>query len=133
MPKLKTILSTQAAVISALMMAPAAYAQTVHKFDLPAQSLGASLLAVGQATGTNVAYAPEAVRGKRAQSLRGSFTTAEALSRLLRGSGLVFSTTAGGSYLVAAQSSPNASGSYNGEEQQTGRKASEDTVIVVTA
>lgn len=133
MPKLKTLLSTQAAVISALMTAPAAYAQTMYSFDLPAQSLSESLQAVGQTTGTNVAYTPETVRGKRAPALRGSFTTAEAIERLLRGSGLIVSTTAGGSYLVVAQSIAPTAGPGDESEQLARTQASDGMILVVTA
>lgn len=132
MPRLKTILSTQAALIAALMAAPPAYAQTVHSFDLPAQSLNDSLQAVGQRTGTNIAYTPEAVRGKRAPALRGSYTTAEALDGLLRGSGLTVSTTSGGSYLVVAQNSAATGGPEDELEEQAGAESSDTPIILVT-
>ncbi|MFX5945232.1 STN domain-containing protein, partial [Acinetobacter baumannii] len=55
---------------------------------LPAQPLGTSLRAVADASGTNVIVSSALVDGKIAPALSGRFTPIEAISALLRGSGL---------------------------------------------
>lgn len=71
---------------------------------LPRQALGSSLEAIGKTSRANVFFAPESVRGRTAPALKGNFSVADALERLLRGSGLGVTMTPGGSYIVARKS-----------------------------
>lgn len=59
-----------------------------QRYDLPSQPLGDSLRAVALASGTNVIASTALVDGKLAPPLSGRFTVVEAVSILLRGSGL---------------------------------------------
>lgn len=70
-------------------------------FSLPRQALPQSLEAVGTVTRSNIIFTPSAAKGRVAPPLKGSYSVAEALRRLLKGSGLAFSITAGGSYIVS--------------------------------
>lgn len=73
---------------------------TRHEITLPEQALADALRALGQVAQVNVVFDPEAVRGKRAPALDGRYTPAEALARLLAGSGLDARPTPGGSYAI---------------------------------
>ncbi len=58
------------------------------RFDLPAQPLDAALVAFGEATGYSVLVSSELAAGRMAASVRGEYTPAEALQRLLVGTQL---------------------------------------------
>lgn len=93
-----------AASASALVLSAAqAQAQALYAFDLPEQSLEASLRAVASRTSTNVVFSGELVRGKTAPALRGSYSPEEAYELVLRGSGLRLGVTDGGSFVVTGQ------------------------------
>jgi TonB-dependent receptor len=105
------------AVSVSVFALPVAHAQVSQSFDLPVQALETSLRAVAAQSGSNIVFADESVRGRKAPALRGSFTAAAAYRALLQGSGLTLSVTSGGSYIVArpAQSAPaRGSGSIAG-------------------
>ncbi|KAI1691247.1 tonB dependent receptor domain-containing protein [Ditylenchus destructor] len=87
--------------------APAAEAQSAarFRFALPRQDLSLSLEAVATITRTNIVFLPSAARGRVAPALNGTYTAAEALRRLLSGSELAFTVTAGGSYDVVVTGS----------------------------
>ncbi|WP_219118124.1 secretin and TonB N-terminal domain-containing protein [Janthinobacterium sp. UMAB-56] len=64
---------------------------TVHatlRFDLPAQPLDTALVAFGEATGYSVLVSSTLAAGRVAASVRGDYTPAEALQRLLAGTQL---------------------------------------------
>lgn len=81
-PHLLSGLATVAIVASALP-APA-YAQQSIAFDIPAQDLGGALRAFAQASGVQVIFDGDALRGKRSPALRGSYSPDAALTALLR-------------------------------------------------
>lgn len=59
-----------------------------RNYDLPAQSLGASLQAAALISGRNVIAPSTLVDGKQAEALKGAHTIEEAIALLLRGTGL---------------------------------------------
>lgn len=63
-------------------------AQAVLRFDLPLQPLDAALVAFGELTGYSVLVSSHLAAGKLAAPVRGDFTPAEALQRLLAGTQL---------------------------------------------
>jgi iron complex outermembrane recepter protein len=69
------------------LWALSAQAQATH-FDIPAQSLGDSLRAIGSLTNTNILFAPPLVAGLRAPAVKADLTTEKALSQLLEGTGI---------------------------------------------
>lgn len=81
------VASICAGVLLALA-SPLLYAQTLAQFDLPSQSLAASLRAVGSQTSTNVLFDPPLVEGLHAPALKAELTTDEAFTQLLVGTGL---------------------------------------------
>ncbi len=89
-------------IASTAMMAPGgiaiAQAQSTAQagavsFNIPSQSLTASLTAFARQTGIRIAYPAALTSGKSAPALRGSFTSAEALGHILAGSGLSYRFT----------------------------------------
>lgn len=87
----------------ACVAATAAEAQSAARFHftLPKQDLSLSLEAVATITRTNIIFVPSAARGRVAPALNGTFTASEALRRLLKGTGLDVTVTAGGSYVIS--------------------------------
>lgn len=59
-------------------------------FAFPAQPLADSLRALGSQAKINIVFDPALVRGRRAPPLKADLTTAQALSRLLAGTGFVY-------------------------------------------
>ncbi|MDT9597364.1 TonB-dependent receptor [Sphingosinicella rhizophila] len=94
-------LAVGTAVVWTLAAAPAAYAQATYSFNLPAQELGKSLRAVARKTGSNIVFEPVATRGRKAPALKGGYSAAQAVERLLTGSGLSARQTSGGSWIVS--------------------------------
>ena len=62
--------------------------QATVRFDLPAQPLDAALVAFGEVTGYSVLVSSELAAGRTAAPVRGDYTPAEALQRLLAGTQL---------------------------------------------
>lgn len=75
-------------------------AQAVQHFELPAGPLGAALQRLAGAAGTKVTAPASLVEGKTAPALSGSYSTREALARLLAGSGLEAVPGSAGGYVV---------------------------------
>ncbi|WP_271410073.1 TonB-dependent siderophore receptor [Pseudomonas sp. Q1-7] len=76
-----------------LLTAGAAQAEATaaaHEFDIPAQPLPLALDAFSRVTGLSVVYTQDAPYGVKAPAVRGRMSTAEALGRLLAGSGLTW-------------------------------------------
>tara|TARA_R110001592_G_scaffold81299_5_gene241396 strand:- start:4141 stop:6615 length:2475 start_codon:yes stop_codon:yes gene_type:complete len=63
-------------------------------FDIPAQPLAQALIAFKEQSGLQLAYKTEAVAGLATRGVNGAMTQADALIRLLDGTGLVFDFTA---------------------------------------
>lgn len=71
------------------LLSASAHAQTVTRhFDLPAQPLASALDAYSRLTGVDLVIGAALPSGQTAPALRGQFDDAQALSRLLVGSGL---------------------------------------------
>ena len=62
--------------------------QAIVRFDLPAQPLDAALVAFGEVTGYSVLVSSQLAAGRVAAPVRGDYTPAEALQRLLVGTQL---------------------------------------------
>jgi iron complex outermembrane receptor protein len=119
---------TMVAMVVVATVAPATARAQAIDFNLPVQPLAQSLKAISQKTGTNILFAPAAVAGQMATSLKGNFTAIEAVLHLLAGSGLGATTNSDGTILVRASSPVRISqdGGSNGV-------AEADAEITVTA
>ncbi len=104
------LLATAAIVLissAAAITAQAATPQTAIAYDMPAQPLASAVTALAQRSGFKLAYSASLSQGRTAPALRGSFTPAQALSRLLTGSGLTYRFTSANTVTIE---SPSAGG-----------------------
>lgn len=67
----------------------------VIAYNTPSQSLTSALTSLAQRSGLKLAYNASLTQGRTAPALRGAYTPAQALSRLLQGSGLTYRFTSG--------------------------------------
>lgn len=73
---------------AALCAVPAAAQQETQRYDLSEQSLGSALRAISIQSGQSVVAPAALVAGKRSRALTGTYSTEDAVARLLDGSGL---------------------------------------------
>lgn len=94
-------------------MAAAAEAETKIHFDIEAQTLSKALQVFGVQASRQVLFAPNIVAGKRSESVVGDLGIDAALTRLLAGSNLTFSSANGTILIIEADPTPpkNTSGS----------------------
>ncbi|WP_371348214.1 TonB-dependent siderophore receptor [Ancylobacter sp. IITR112] len=111
------LLITSALVTPALLSAPAhaqgAPAATRVRLDLPAQPLSRALIAFSNATGLQLLFDAGLARGRTAPAIAGTLTYAEALDRLLAGSGLTYRIS-GNTLTIAAPSAGGAGAAADG-------------------
>ncbi|MET0263258.1 MAG: TonB-dependent receptor [Rariglobus sp.] len=90
--------------LALLVLATSAWAQTpaeqTYVFDLPAQPLADALPKVASTTGREIIFDANAVAGKQAPALQGSYTTTQALDTVLAGTSLESQTGSGSSIAV---------------------------------
>jgi iron complex outermembrane receptor protein len=126
--------SAPAAALLAFSTPVAALAQQqTYQFNIPAQSLGGALRAFGQASNQQIMLSEDTVRGKRSAGLVGSYTAADALQRLLAGSGLTAERTTAGMIYLRGKTQAAAQGDEAAAVEPAQESASEVEEIVVTA
>lgn len=122
-----------AGAASLLFVSAPALAQQ-QAYDIPTTSLSEALRDFGQVSGKQIIFTDDLVRGKKSAALKGNFTSEEALSRLLVGSGLRAEVAPSGAIMIvsregngnpAGESAPS-----SGEEQATGTAASNEAIVV---
>lgn len=74
-----------------------------YRFTIPSEDMGAALRAYAAATGTQVLFDSQVVRGAVSAALNGVYTPADGLNRLLAGSRLGWRRTGAGVVLISAQ------------------------------
>lgn len=84
--------SISAAVLAAIAVPTAVFAQSARLkvYDIPAQDLGIALKTFATISGREVVAPSSILAGKLSSSARGSLDAAEALSRILSGTGLTY-------------------------------------------
>lgn len=109
---MRALLLTSASVTMVATAAPTtAYAQeATYQIDIPAQSMGDALRALGKATKQNIVFSGSVVKGKRSAAVRGRMSAGEALDRMLQGSGLKMSRGSGGGLVVLVGNGAGESG-----------------------
>lgn len=108
-----SVVSMTGTALAAVILAPTtAYAQTASaeqkSFNIPAQSLADALALFGQQSGLQVTTQGALPEGRRSAAVSGELTPAEALSRLLTGTGLTFRFD--GSDAVRLEAAPQSAG-----------------------
>jgi len=123
----RRLLNTSALVAVAISLAAAGAAAAQDRtYHIPSESLSKALRDYGRASGRQVIFTEDLVRGRTAPVLEGSYSPDAALARLLEGSGLGSQLSPSGAVMI--MSSPGA--------QKEGAKAAAATQIgevVVTA
>lgn len=117
--------SGMAALLAFAQAAPVYAQEQTHRFDIPAQSLGSALRAFAKASHSQVTFEDDAVKGKRAAALKGTYSARVALEQLLEGTGLTADIGRSGLFIVRLSSSRKVSVG-NGPANE------EDVAIVVT-
>ena len=78
-----------------------AFADTAtFDFDIPRENLALALNQIAQQSHIEIAYSAELTRGKTSPSLKGTYTSEQALKILLKGSGLRVRRIAGGVLVI---------------------------------
>jgi iron complex outermembrane recepter protein len=73
---------------------------TQHRFEQPSRSVADVLHAIASQTGVSVLFDPSAVNGRMSRPISGQYTAAEAIARVLQGTGLVAEVMDDGSIVV---------------------------------
>lgn len=88
---------------SAQTTAPTAiHAAATHRYDVPAQPLNASLIAIASQAGARISIAADLARGVNAPKVQGELTAEQAMRRALQGTSLSLLKTDSGVYTVQA-------------------------------
>ena len=99
-------------VLGTTVAAPPAEARSVtYDLNIPSQDLDAALQQLALASKHKLLYRSDLVAGKRSAALKGSFTTEEALTAVLAGTGLTFEITPSAVVLVREIETDKAGGS----------------------
>ncbi len=83
-----------------IMAASPAAAQTVRSFNIPRQDLAGALEVFGKQSGAEIVFDANDVRNRSSSPLRGNVEPAQALQRILLGTGLNFQRVNASTYLV---------------------------------
>ncbi|MFT4053344.1 MAG: TonB-dependent siderophore receptor [Novosphingobium sp.] len=95
-----TMLGASGLALCAAVAPVAAHAQTNKTYSIPAGSLASVLNRFADQSGADIVYNGSLTDGLSSPGLSGSFGTAEALSRILAGSGLTFRHGGGNRYTL---------------------------------
>jgi outer membrane receptor protein involved in Fe transport len=104
------------ATTTSLNVSASAQAAKMLEYRMPAQPLAVALRSIASASGTNILAPGALVEGKQASALEGRYSVADAVTSVLRGSGLRLRTTDAGLIIEAggaeddARADPNAQG-----------------------
>lgn len=87
-------------LLTGLPHAALAQAGAARAYDIPAQTLGATLTRIGQESGESISIDSELVRGLPAPAIQGRYTTEQAAQQALAHSGLQLARTGNGTLTV---------------------------------
>ena len=91
---------TAFALVLVLLAAGATAAAPKTAYDIPPQSLQSALILYQEQSGLNLAYPDNLVKGKTSPGVNGEAADMEALSQLLRGTGLAYARTGQGGIVL---------------------------------
>jgi TonB-dependent siderophore receptor len=119
--------------IVALAHAGTGYAaDTTHHFSIPSEDLAAALEDFGRQSGEEILFNREDVRGKTAQLVSGDYTSSDALSKLLAGSGLTVRQANSHTFVVEPALSQSSTNNQNqsGQPEKPPTAASLEEIVV---
>jgi len=102
---MKSSRTLKAALLGSAFGAGIATAAYAERFDIPAGDLNAALDAYASTTGTQLVVSSDAVRGVKTHGVSGDYSSDEALSRILSGTGFIVHHKPGTSVIVRDRSS----------------------------
>jgi len=94
------MLFTHKPTLLALMLANLVFTAQAVELNIPAQPLDKALNALAHQTGERIVFSTNMTNQKTSASLKGDYTTRQALEKLLLGSGLQVKDTAAGGYTI---------------------------------
>ncbi len=112
-------------------------AEALHDFNLPAETVASTLIAIGQVSGQQVLFIPGDVQGRQAQPVQGRLSASAAVRQSLRGTGLTVLVTVSGALSVQPVSGDSltldatnidASGQESGDDEGNGYVARRSSV-----
>lgn len=125
----KFLLATTAIAIAT---PAAAYAQQ-RQFNVPAQSAGSAISALGRQANVQIIAARSFTRGKQTTAIKGTMSVEQALDRMLQGTGLVAQRSGPQTFVVIEQqASAGAQDAGNAATPQAGSENGEAAEIIVT-
>lgn len=92
-----------------------------HRFDLPAQPLAVSLLAIARKSGANIVFDKAEIADRRAPALKGDFDAEAAVRRLAGAAGVPVTVTAGGALVVGGPGGSNTRRQISSVQERRGR------------
>lgn len=96
------------AVLSIIIASPALAQERPAEVNVPASRLDTAIRLLSRQTGTSIGFRDSRLAGVRARAVRGRLTPAQALERMLQGTGLIARRVAPGSYLIETAPRPAA-------------------------
>jgi len=89
------------AFLSCLCVSHLSYADDLQRIEIPAGELTVALQALAKQTGLELVYQSEQLKGLKTIGLSGKFSPADAVNKLLQGTGLELTTDSTGAMLIA--------------------------------
>lgn len=93
------------AIAAVMIVVPAQAQAQIKSFDVPAQPAASGVAALARQGDAQILISAEDARGKRVNSVRGNLSVADAIERLVAGTGLVARATGPQTWVVVRQSS----------------------------
>ncbi|RUO36830.1 TonB-dependent receptor [Aliidiomarina shirensis] len=87
--------------------------QRTHELQIPAQRTSLALLELAEILGIQIVFSPDLTRGQTSEAIDGNFTIEEAITAVLRGTGLTFEEQGSATYVIR-RSSQNSSNRVQG-------------------
>ncbi|SEH19260.1 iron complex outermembrane recepter protein [Sphingopyxis sp. YR583] len=121
------------ALAACLVLPAAAHAQARSvAMTIPAQDLGSALKAIAAASGEQVIFRGDVVRGKRSNAVQGSYTAERAIAIAIEGKGLSISRSPRGIILVVASTAVSKVGKGSSTDGEIIAATPEEAEIIVT-
>jgi iron complex outermembrane receptor protein len=134
-PRAARVLAASSVIAIAASISSAHAQEQAHSFNIEAQPLASALLEFSRQSDTLVVADPAVVAGRQAPAVQGSFTSSDALNRLLAGSGLSAAQRPGGGFVLADASSPTQLGAADRAAPRDAESEgfSEDIIVTGTS
>ncbi|MEM1196338.1 MAG: TonB-dependent receptor [Pseudomonadota bacterium] len=129
------VLAASSAVVLAIAAPASAQSAARQSVAIEAQALDTAIVEIGRRYGISVYAASELTSGKSARRVSGNLTAAEALSRVLAGTGLTYRRANDGRYIIAraaASRSSQPSNAAPAAAADTGPSPSDPILVIGT-